>query len=299
MNPGAGRRRRSRSAALARLREGLAARDVEVCLTPTTAAGLAAARRAFGQRRGVLACGGDGTVRALAACAAEHDGLLAVVPTGAGNDFARALGLDHRRPLAALQVLDDGVETRVDLARATVADGSSAWYTTVAHSGLDGEVNRFANTVTWLSGTALYALAALRTMAVYRPTPMRVTVDGGPWAGDAWLVAVANTHCYGGGMRIAPTARITDGQLDVVIVGGVSRATVAARFPQMIRGRHLGVRGVETRTGVTVTVEGPPGQDLYASGERVGPLPARIEVVPGALRVLVPAHSPVLAVTTP
>ena len=51
-------------------------------------------------------------------------------------------------------------------------------FTTVAHSGLDGEVNRWANTVTRLSGTALYAVAAVRTIATYQPTEMRITVDG-------------------------------------------------------------------------------------------------------------------------
>jgi diacylglycerol kinase (ATP) len=292
VNPDAGRRRRH--TAIARLGDALAARAVEIHVTPTAAVGLDVARAAFARGEGVLACGGDGTVRGLAALASETGGLLAVVPMGAGNDFARALGYDHQRPLDALRVLDDGREAAVDLGRACTADGRNHWFTTVAHTGLDGEVNRWANTISWASGTALYAIAALRAMAIVTPTPVTVTANGDTWTGTAWLVAVGNTHCYGGGMPIVPSARIDDGRLDAIIVDGtLSRAEVVRRFPQMLRGNHEGVDGAHLRSGASITIDGPPDQDLWASGERVGSLPTTIDVVPDALRVLVPPGSPV------
>jgi diacylglycerol kinase (ATP) len=291
VNPGAGRRRRR--AALARLGDALAARAVDIHVTPTAESGLEVARKAFARGEGVVACGGDGTVRDLAALASETNGLLAVVPLGAGNDFARALGYDHQTPLAALDVLDDGREVAVDLGRVHTPDGAAQWFTTVAHTGLDGEVNRWANTVTWASGTALYTIAALRAMAIVKPVPTRVSANGDTWEGTAWLVAVGNTHCYGGGMPIVPNARVDDGRLDAIIIdGAVARAEVIRRFPQMMRGRHEGIEGVHLRSGASITIEGPLDQDVWASGERVGSLPATIDVVPGALRVLVPATSP-------
>jgi diacylglycerol kinase (ATP) len=292
VNPGAGRRRRRTT--IARLGETLAARAVEMHVTPTAAAGLEVARRAFARGEGVIACGGDGTVRDLAALASETGGLLAVVPMGSGNDFARALGHDHQQPLEALRVLEDGREVAVDLGRAHTADGVVQWFTTVAHTGLDGEVNRWANEVTWASGTALYAIAALRAMAIVQPFPIQVTANGDVWSGSAWLVAVGNTHCYGGGMPIVPTARLDDGRLDAIIIdGAVSRAEVIRRFPQMMRGKHERVDGAHLRAGASIDIQGPGDQDLWASGERVGPLPATIDVVAGALRVLVPRDSPI------
>ena len=67
--------------------------------------------------------------------------------------------------------------------------------------------------------------------------------NGDVWSGTAWLVAVGNTHCYGGGMPIVPTARLDDGRLDAIIVdGAVSRAEVMRRFPQMMRGQPPGRR---------------------------------------------------------
>lgn len=292
VNAGAGRRRRR--TAIARLGDALTARAVGMHVTPTAAIGLEVARTAFTRGDGVIACGGDGTVRDLAALASETGGLLAVVPIGSGNDFARALGYDHQHPLEALRVLDEGREVSVDLGRAHTADGVIQWFTTVAHTGLDGEVNRWANEVTWASGTALYAISALRAMAIVHPFRIRVTANGDVWSGSAWLVAVGNTHCYGGGMPIVPTARLDDGRLDAIIIdGAVSRAEVIRRFPQMMRGKHEGVHGVHLRSGATIDIQGPGDHDLWASGERVGPLPATIHVVPDALRVLVPPDSPV------
>jgi len=286
VNPAAGRR--GRRGDVARLRDALTAAGATVRITADAAEGRAVAADAFAAGHGVVACGGDGTVLVLAETAAAADGLLAIVATGSGNDFARALGLDHQHPLAAVDLLRTGREVRCDLARATAADGTEVVFTTVANSGLDGEVNRWANTVQRLTGTALYTVAALRTMATYRPGSMRITVDDVVVDGPTWLVAIGNTDSYGGGMRITPAARADDGLLDVVVVGDVSRPTVLGRFPQMMRGRHLGIRGITHLTGRRVMVEGVPGQDLWASGEPVGPLPATLEALPGALRVLVP-----------
>jgi diacylglycerol kinase (ATP) len=291
VNPGAGRRRRTSH--LGQLNDALAARAVDVHVTATLEGGVEAARTAFVRGDGVLACGGDGTVRAIAALAADVGGLLAIAPLGSGNDFARALGYDHRRPVAALDALDDGHDVAVDLGRVSTADGRTEWFTTVAHSGLDAEVNRWANNVTWTSGTALYTVAALRTMATYRPTVMKVVADGTSWEGTAWLVAVGNTHCYGGGMSIVPTAQINDGRLDVVIIGDISRAQLVKFFPQMLRGGHLRIEGVHRLAGASVEIDGPAEQEVYASGERMGTVPANIEAVPATLRVRVPEASPV------
>ena len=102
----------------------------------------------------------------------RHAG-LAIVPTGAGNDFARVLGYDPKRPLDAFGVLAHGRDRVVDLGRV-----NGRWYTCVDRSGFDAEANRWANTVQRLSGTTLYVAAVLRTLAVYRPHRFRLTVDG-------------------------------------------------------------------------------------------------------------------------
>lgn len=300
VNPRAGRGRARR--VLPALRGALAAAGVATHLTRDADEAGIVARAAFDRGEGVVACGGDGTVAALAGVAAEADGPLAIVPTGAGNDFARHLGIDHRRPLDAVALLDGalgaGVLLRVDLGRATAADGAQRWFTTVANTGFDADANRWANGVRWATGTPLYVLAMLRTIVAYRAQTIRVRADDIEWHSRAWLVAVGNTSRYAGGMRIVPGAQVDDGLLDVCVVGRTSRLELMARFPSVFRGTHTRAGAVELLRGARVEVA--PGDDravasgleLWASGERVGPLPATVEVVPGAVRVLVPAQTP-------
>jgi diacylglycerol kinase (ATP) len=294
VNPiaGRGRARRVRPA----LDAALADRGIAVCYPdgPPATADAAAARFASGER--VLVCGGDGTVASVAGVAAEAGGTIGIVPTGTGNDFARHLGIDGRRPLDALALLDSGRVASCDLGRVRAADGTTAWFTTVANTGFDAEANRWAHGVRWARGTTLYVLAMLRTLATYRPAGVQVVVDGVAHDARAWLVAVANSRYYAGGMMIAPDAELDDGQLDVCLVGPVSRAEFLARFPRVFRGRHTELDAVHTWRGATVELRAASaagGLECWASGERVGPLPATLTAVPAALRVLVPAGAPV------
>jgi diacylglycerol kinase (ATP) len=293
VNPTAGRGRTRK--ALPALQAEFAALDVPVHVSNDAADGARHARAAFARGDGVVACGGDGTVSSIAAVAVEEQGPLAVVPTGAGNDLARHLGIP-KRARDAIRLLELGHLTTIDVGRATAHDGATTTFTTVANTGFDAEANRWANGVRWATGTPLYVLALLRTLAIYRPSPMRVNVDGVEWEGDAWLVAVGNTRCYAGGMMITPGAEVDDGLLDVCVIRGVPKAEFLWRSPRVFKGTHTALDDVITMRGTTVEISASGatrrGHELWASGERVGLLPARLEAMPGALSVLVPETSP-------
>ena len=294
VNPSAGRGRTRKL--LPRLTDALdrADLDVEVSVSTDLEDARKVARTALDADRGVIACGGDGLVSELAGLAAEAGGVLGIVPTGAGNDFARHLGLDHRRALDAISVLATGREEKVDLGRAAATGDGGAnwqWFASVANTGFDSEANRWANGVQWAGGTTLYVLAVVRTLAVYKPHRFRLGIDGNEREVEAWLLAVGNGRCYAGGMMITPDARLDDGQLDVCVVGPVSRPDFLWSFPKVFRGTHVHHPAVQMQRGREITIESLDASvpmELYGSGERIGPLPARIEAVPGALRVMVP-----------
>ena len=189
-----------------------------------------------------------------------------MVPTGAGNDFARGLGYDPKHPLDAFTALEHGHDRVIDLGRV-----NGTYYTCIAGAGFDSEANRWANNVRRLSGTTLYIAAVLRTLAVYKPYPFRLTVDGQTHEVRAWLVAIGNGPAYGGGMNIAPNASLDDGLLDVTVVGAMNRLQMLVNFPKVFKGTHVSVP-----------------MDMYADGECIGPLPATMEAVRGALTVRVP-----------
>ena len=292
VNPAAGRGRGD--AGLPHLVGTLAASglDLEIELSADAAHLVRLAHDAFGRGRGVVACGGDGTVCALAGVAADLHGVLGIVPAGSGNDFARQLDIPRDDFDAAIAVLRSGRVAATDLGRVHTADGGTTWFTTVANTGFDAAANQWANHVTWTSGTPLYVMATLRTLATYSPGRFRITVDDTSIDTEAWLVAVGNTRTYAGGMMITPAANVYDGLLDVCVVGPVSRLDFLRTFPSVYRGGHVDHPQVRSWRGAEVTVEALDADapvELWASGEHVGPLPARLEPVAGAVAVMVPA----------
>jgi diacylglycerol kinase (ATP) len=178
-------------------------------------------------------------------------------------------------------------------------DGPGAtvrWFTSVANAGFDSEANRWANGVQWASGTTLYVVAVVRTLATYRPHRFRLTVDGDVHDIEAWLIAIGNTRGYAGGMLVTPAAELDDGQLDVCAVGPVSRFEFLRSFPRVFRGTHVSHPAVDMYRGKVVELSSLDARvvtELYGAGERIGPLPARAEAVPGALQVVVPDTAPV------
>ncbi len=286
VNPAAGRGRTQRLLPdlTAALDEAGTDATVEVSKAPGEPARLA--RDAADAGCDLVACGGDGVVSEVAGVAADLGRRLAIIPTGAGNDFARVLGYDVRHPLRAIDALEHGRDQVVDLGRV-----NDRWYTCVTATGFDAEANRWANTVTRLRGTTLYVAAVFRTLAVYRPHPFRVTIDDNTFDVDAWLVAVGNGPAYAGGMKITPGARMDDGMLDVTVVGQMSPFTLLRTFPRVFRGTHVTHPAVHVYRGAKVTIasrDQSVAMDVYADGERVGPLPAVMEARSNALTVRTP-----------
>jgi diacylglycerol kinase (ATP) len=293
LNPAAGRGRAR--ALLPRLEAALerSGLDAELAVSAGPGDAVRLGRAAAARGRALVACGGDGLVGALAAIAAEAGIEFAVVPLGGGNDFARHLGLDVKRPLAALRVLGDGAVAELDLGRV-----NGRPFCCIAGAGFDAEANRWANSATRLRGTPRYVAAVLRTLARYRPQPFRITADGATREFEAWLIAVANGPSYGGGMLVAPAARSDDGELQVVVIGAISRLDFLRTFPKVFDGSHVRHPAVEVFAARRVELAAPGAAlplEIYADGERVGPLPAEIEVMPRALRALVPQGAALLS----
>jgi diacylglycerol kinase (ATP) len=284
VNPVAGRGRTQKL--LPELERAASAAGITLHVSPEPGAPAKIARAATDDGHDLVACGGDGLVTEVAGVAADTGRRLAVVPTGAGNDFARVLGYDPKHPLRAFDAVANGRDHVVDLGRV-----NGRWYTCVTASGFDAEANRWANTVRKLSGTTLYVAAVLRTLAVYKPHRFRVTVDDEVLETTAWLVAVGNGPAYAGGMHVTPDARLDDGLLDVTIVGAMGRPEFLWTFPKVFKGKHVHHPKVTTRRGSLVHLESLDASipmEVYADGERVGPLPGTMEAVRDALNVRVP-----------
>lgn len=288
VSPTSGRGKAGRLApALSRgLRRAGLAHEVVISREPAHAQ-RTAARAAERGALAVVAVGGDGMVHLCANGLIGSETALAVVPAGTGNDFARCLGLDPKAPLGVVELLASGRLRAVDAVLAT-GPGWRRHYVCVAGVGFDSETNAYANTLTRLRGTPRYVAAVFRTLVRFRPASFRVSVDGAERRLGAMLVAVGNAASYGGGMRVCPDASLDDGLLDVCVVGAMSKLSFVRAFPKVFSGKHVYHPAVITMRGSEIEVEAARPFEVYVDGERGGPLPARFEVLPGALRVVAP-----------
>jgi len=162
----------------------------------------------------------------------------------------------------------------------------------VASFGLSGLVSQIVNASNQRRfGRASFLIAALRAMARYQGASVALRIDAElVHDGPISLVAVANGPGFGGGMRIAPDARIDDGMLDVVVVPGRSTPRLIACLPSLYRGTHLAHSMAALRRGKVVEAQSTSREVLVElDGEVVGSLPVRVEILPGALSVLCPA----------
>jgi len=161
----------------------------------------------------------------------------------------------------------------------------------VLSCGFDAAINARANEMTWPKGSARYVRALAAELGRFRPYGYRMTLDDSVWESAGTLVAVANIPWIGGGLKIAPDAVIDDGLLDVVVAGPFTKPGVVKIFPGIYQGKHVGHPSVDIFRSRSVLIEpltdlGPVPPVAFADGERVGPLPLRVTVDPGALSIL-------------
>lgn len=243
---------------------------------------------AIAQGLDVLAVvGGDGMAHLGINLAAETKVTLAVIAAGTGNDIARGLGLPAHDPVHGADIVTTGRERSIDAIRYVDPHGETRWYGGVLGAGFDSLVNERANTWPWPKGQMRYNLAILRELPLFKAIPYVITVDGVRHQTNAMLVVVANGPSYGGGMKVVPDAQFDDGLADVLILHEISTVEFLRVFPKVFKGAHVGHPAVEIIRGRQVTLEAD-GIVAYADGERFAPLPLSVEVVPGAVTILVP-----------
>jgi YegS/Rv2252/BmrU family lipid kinase len=289
-----------------RIRTALREAGIEIHAHLTVSRGDATAvtREEITRRRvhRVVVVGGDGTLNEVVnGCFDErgvplaHNLTVGLIPSGTGSDLRRTLSLPTD-PHAAAHLLAGGTTRTIDLGRIVFADGSQRLFTNVADCGLGGEVvtriNRSRQKRAGLLGSAVFLGVSMTELMSFRNRDVLLTIDGVTSRARVQQVVVANGRCFGGGMRIAPTADPADGLLDVVVVGDISRFGAFRAVPRLFRGTHLSLPAVSSHRvrsiGIAVVDgESPPRFDV--DGEQVGSAPAEITVLPQALRFAAPA----------
>jgi YegS/Rv2252/BmrU family lipid kinase len=290
-----GATRRQFERLLPQVREALGACEVEWTRGPRDAERIAREAVRAGVER-VIVAGGDGTLSEVATgiLAADLGGYaeLGVLPLGTGGDLRRTLGVPAQ-PAAALAAIAAGKATRLDAGRATFCDRAGrearVHFVNIASLGISGLTTELVNRAPKaLGGRVSFLLGTLRSIVSYRADahPVELVLDGEViHRGPLVLAAAANGRYFGGGMQVAPGARPDDGLLEVVAIPGFAKLRLLAELPKIYRGTHLAVPGVLSRRGRVLEARPLGGEPPWVEidGEPLGRLPARFEVLPGAL----------------
>lgn len=245
----------------------------------------------------IIAVGGDGTVNECLngfsfAGAAPAKTQLAVFPLGTGGDFARSIGMrDEPERLAG------SLEARVvDVGRAVSTGRDSEQhrhFLNVASFGASGLVVEKVNTTSKRFGAkASFMLGTLKGLTQYKNQRVRLRID------DSFeeellanTVAVANGRFFGGGMKVAPDARLDDGQFEVVVIGDIGVGFFVRHSSKIYAGTHGSLPEVRMMRGAHVTVTPLSAESdipVDCDGEQMGKAPVRFEVLPKRLTLIAP-----------
>jgi len=255
----------------------------------------------------IIACGGDGTISEVAngILASGEDAELGIVPSGTGGDFRKTIGIPARSRDAA-GILREGITRRIDVGRVTFTrkDGETdtRYFLGVASFGMSADVIERvkeggplwlpAKTPKWLSGRLSFGVSMLQ--AAVQSSATRVVVQLDDTHERHLTVAnlcIANARYFGGGMKIAPEAKLGDGQFDVITIGDLGTLKILTNAPRLYLGAHLGMQEVRhdlARKIVARSAVKDADVILEVDGELPGRLPATFQVVPQALRIRCP-----------
>lgn len=304
INPGSGGRRKNRlrSALMARISELLPDAPIQFSASSQEAADMTREllRKGF---ECIAAAGGDGTFNSVLQGFFSDDrgtpvrkgASLAVIPVGTGGDFRKNLGIEND-PIAALSLLS-GTSTRpCDVGRVEYVDfdGNKCvrYFLNITSFGFTGLVDKYVQESSRrLGGTITFFLCTVRSFRDYTNAEVKITFDDG-FSMDtrSLFVAVANGKFFGGGMCIAPMADISDGLLEVVVIGDLHLKDFIRHGSKLYSGKlkehpqmvHKSVRKV-------TIVPRDESQVMYMDmdGEPLGIAPASVEIIPSAINLKV------------
>lgn len=276
----------------------------EVAFTGFPGDATARVRAALGAGAGrIVVVGGDGTVHEAVngffreGSAVNAAATLGILPTGTGSDLARSLGLPGD-DAGRIAVLGRGLTRRIDLGRVRFLGGDerekTRLFINVSSLGLSARVAAkvaAAKTLKRLGGPFAYGVLGLGALMSHRNIDLRLRYDGGEAeVSRCALVAVCQGRYCGGGLMMAPDADQGDGRFDVVRFGDVGFLDGVMWIGRLYKGEHLAHPHIELRRCARLEAEAVDPSvavALEADGEPLGRLPAEIDILPGALQVIV------------
>lgn len=257
----------------------------------------------------VIAAGGDGTYNEVANGLIYSDIPMAILPLGTTSVLARELNI----PLnieRALDIAIKGIIQTVHLGRITLkkSNGSAVtsnklnkgkntlknsslvtrYFILMAGIGFDGEaVFGVSERIKKYSGKGAYILSGLKALLKYNPSTIIIKGHGTfPFSLTGYTAIVGKASCYGGNFKITPDARLTDPYFYIFVTQKKGRLNLLRYVSGIITGKHLHFKDITYFRAAELTIEGHAY--IQIDGDYFGITPAKIEIVPDALKLVMP-----------
>ena len=284
LNPVAGNGRAQR--ALEAVVRELSARKLEWHVSKTASSGHATAltREAIERGAGSIAVlGGDGLLSEVSVAVANTGVRLLFVPCGTGNDFIKSLQLP-KDPAKALRLQLDAPERRIDCGAL-----NGVPFMNVAGAGFDTDVlvetERHKKTVL---GITPYLIGLIKAISGFKPLEAEVTLDGVTEHRRYTVVSVANGRYFGGGMKVAPMARVDDGAFDVMLIDAMPRWKLLVLAPMFLGGWHTRLAATRRVVAKDVVIKCRRPFMVNVDGELSEVACAHFQIRPGELTISCP-----------
>lgn len=259
---------------------------IEITNAPGHATSIAKQLSAEGIPMRIYSVGGDGTLNEVLNGISGDQIELGILPCGSGNDAVRSI-YEVTDPISLLEVLPTASSELLDIGRI-----NDRLFINIASVGFDAEVvilTRHFKGIPLISGSLSYVLGILTALIRLKKYPVRISIDGSPERfKEILLCAFANGKFYGGGIKPAPKADMTDGILDICEVESLGRLKILKFFPIFRRGAHEKMKEVMMHRCKKILIDSDAPIPFNIDGEVIKETRASIEILPGSIRVIIP-----------
>jgi diacylglycerol kinase (ATP) len=235
----------------------------------------------------IIAAGGDGTVNEVVNGIVPNAGRtrLGILPLGTGNDLARSLDVPTDLS-AAVDIILAGETRRVDVIK--VVNSSIRYFINMSSCGFSGQVDEnLTPEMKQAWGGMAYLMSGLGTLPELTPYKTHIQFDDyDPEELDLYNLVIANARYVGGGIQVAPAAKLNDGLIDVMIIPVTSTPRLILAMTEILLGRHLDSDIVIHRRARKVSFNSYPNMWINVDGELIGREPATFEVLDDALEII-------------
>lgn len=249
----------------------------------------------------IIVVGGDGTVNEVVNGFFENDkpinldAVLSVIMTGTGGDFRKTADISKNITESITQ-LATGKIKKIDIGKLTYTtikgNQETVYFDNVASFGASGVVvdvvnnSRISRMTKKISGTVAFAISALYAILIYKNKKIQLKIDGELHSDlKIRLVAIANAKYFGGGMKIAPAAKLNNGLFDIIVFKNMSRTRMILDNHLVYKGTHIEKENILTFTGKKIVATSDEEVLLEADGELLGKLPATFEIIPSVINL--------------